>query len=120
MLMLHIWMCHNKFTDEGVFYGGGKEFQETLFERVWEDAMRGIRHEMVPEISVNKVLRELQSQSYGAMMAYDAALEKEDSDKELEGALERNVFAGAAVPGESFTKLADYLMRENAAVLEVR
>lgn len=117
MLVLHVWICHTRL--KAVFDSGGRQLQEQLFDRAWENATRQLRHEGVMEMSVNKQLRDLQSVSFGAMLSYDTGLEiTDDDEQQLGSALWRNVFAGANVPEERVLDLAAYVRREVQRVAE--
>ena len=88
LINLHAWLVHNRLRSVG---SQGKVMQEQLFDRFWEDTTTRIRTLGVPELTVNKHLKETQTFSFGAAMAYDHGL-KESKDV-LAGALYRNVFS---------------------------
>eukprot|EP00946_MAST-07B_sp_MAST-7B-sp1_P003932 g3932.t1 len=69
---------------------GGKVLQEQMYDRFWEDTTKRIRALGVPELTVNKHLRETQTFSFGAATVYDYGLAEDE--QELAGALYRNVF----------------------------
>ncbi len=96
LINLHVWMVHNRLRTVG---GLGKPLQEQLFDRCWEDTTKRIRALSVPELTVNKHLRETQTFSFGAAVAYDHGL-KEGTDA-LAGSLYRNVFCNNQDVAES-------------------
>lgn len=76
----------------------GKVVQENLFYVLWENTQRRIRRtKLIPEISVNKNLQEVQKYSIGACVNYDYAMQFYTTDQRkarehLEAAIWRNVF----------------------------
>ena len=92
MIMLHMWMLNQRLLAEGDM---GRQHQELIFEMLWEDCSRRIRHAGVTEMSVNKNLREIQLWSFGGMNSYDKAYREEKKGKresEFQAALWRNLF----------------------------
>ena len=49
----------------------GKVMQEQLYDRFWENTTERIRALGVPELTVNKHLKETQSLSFGSAMSFD-------------------------------------------------
>ena len=67
-------MIHNRLRHSGE---AGKLLQEALFDRCWEDTVKRIRALGVQELTVNKHLRETQTFSFGAAVAYDHGLQED-------------------------------------------
>ena len=45
LVQLHVWMAHNRLVAD--YNDGGKELIEELFDRLWDDTKRQLRHEGV-------------------------------------------------------------------------
>jgi hypothetical protein len=110
--MLHVWTIHRRLIREG---GDGKKNQEALFDRCWEESILSIRALGVPELTVNKHLKELQKITFGALVNYDHGMA--NGTDELAGALYRNLYAiDEDVPEEKVLSMAAYVQRQTAAV----
>jgi cytochrome b pre-mRNA-processing protein 3 len=112
MTMLHVWCIHRRLIKEG---GEGKLVQEALFDRCWEESTLAIRALGVPELTVNKHLKELQKISFGALVNYDHGMQT--GTDELAGALYRNLYAAdEEVPEDTVLSMAAYVQRQARAV----
>ena len=91
LILLHVWIINKRLLVEGK---KGKKLQAELFDTLWENSERRIRHAGVQELSVSKNMTEVQKVSFGATVAYDIGMKKtDDNDRELGNALWRNLFA---------------------------
>ena len=113
LINLHVWMIHNRLRCIGA---EGKVTQEQLYDRFWEDTTERIRILGVPELTVNKHLKETQTFSFGAAMAYDQGLNT--SKDELAGAIYRNIFQSPVEERngleQSIFEVADYIQDQVA------
>ena len=72
LINLHVWMVHNRLRSGGKNVDSeGKVMQEQLYDRFWENTTERIRALGVPELTVNKHLKETQSLSFGSAMSFD-------------------------------------------------
>ena len=87
-----------------------------MYDRFWEDTTERIRILGVPELTVNKHLKETQTFSFGAAMAYDQGLNT--SKDELAGAIYRNIFQSPVEERngleQSIFEVADYIQDQVA------
>ena len=114
LIVMHAWCVHAALVADGSVEG--KKLQEAMFDRCWEQTVLMIRSLDVPEVTVNKHLKELQKVSFGAMVSYDTGL-AEGGTEELAGALYRNLYGrDERVSEEHVLALADYAVRQRAAV----
>eukprot|EP00949_MAST-11_sp_MAST-11-sp1_P000184 g184.t1 len=115
MIVLHCWMTHNRLRADGDDRG---RLQEAVFDRCWDDTTKRIRTLDVPELTVNKHLRNTQEFSLGACSAYDHGLAT--GKDELAGALYRNLFnADENIEEDSVLRLEAYTRRQVAALATV-
>jgi hypothetical protein len=75
LLTLHIWILNRRLirgeNADGVFDSQMKYLQESLFDRFWEDTTRRIRAEKVPELTINKHLKDVQAYTFTACVTFD-------------------------------------------------
>lgn len=139
LLMLHIWMVHKRLLKEGKL---GKQIQECLFDELWEDTSHRIRGEGIPEISVNKNLKDIQGYSFKVSIELDQALTYEDEEKVMDemgkspwilygaenitvpfslgGALWRSLYnRDDSVEEEKILALAKYFRSEQLSLLQI-
>ena len=107
LINLHVWMAHHRLRSAP----GGKQLQEQMYDRFWENTTKRIRALGVPELTVNKHLRETQTFSFGAATVYDYGLAEDE--QELAGALYRNVFCNNQdVPEALVMETTAYVQRQ--------
>jgi hypothetical protein len=73
LLMLHIWMIHKRLLKEGK---RGLAVQESLFDLLWDNTNDRMHKKGIPEISLNKYLKEVQSYSFRTCVELDQALDQ--------------------------------------------
>lgn len=107
LIILHIWLLHHRLRSlKNIELQ--KDLQEHLFDRVWDDTLRRVRALGVQELSVNKYVRDTQTFSFGAAVAYDYGLSSDDH--ELGSSLFRNLFAGRdEIPDEKVLSMVKYV-----------
>lgn len=107
LINLHVWMVHNRLRTAP----NGKLLQEQMFDRFWENTTERIRELGVPELTVNKHLRETQTFSFGAATVYDYGLA--EGTEELAGSLYRNVFCNNQdIPELLVIETATYVQKQ--------
>jgi hypothetical protein len=73
LLMVHIWMIHKRLLKEGQ---RGLTVQESLFDLLWDNTSDRMHKKGIPEISLNKYLKEVQSYSFRTCVELDQALDQ--------------------------------------------
>lgn len=112
LVMLHVWCIHRRLLGLGA---EGKLMQEAMFDAVWEDSRLHIRSLGVPELTVNKHLKQLQQVSFGALISYDNGL-AQDHDT-FAGTLYRNIYkSDESIPEEVVYRLATYVKMQLDAI----
>jgi cytochrome b pre-mRNA-processing protein 3 len=116
LLMLHVWCVHRRLLECG---SEGKLLQEALFDRCWEESTVHIRSLGVPELTVNKHLKQLQNVSFHALMQYDNGIVQDHDD--FAGALYRNIYGATDenVEEETVYKLAGYVKAQLDALARI-
>lgn len=118
MLVLHTWMCLVRLRAEGK---DGSDFGQFLYDVYNQDLERRVVAAGV-KMLFSKWIKELEKMFYGAVMAYDKAMQPEASKDDLACTLWRNVFAEddslmptgeLAIPVQN---LARYVRREIACL----
>jgi hypothetical protein len=71
LLVVHVWMIHKRLQREGK---PGLLVQEALFDALWDDSSNRIHSKGIPEISLNKYLKDVQSYSFRTCIELDQAL----------------------------------------------
>ncbi len=94
----------------------GPAIAQAVFDAMFSDMDINLRELGVSDLSVGKRVRAMWEAFHGRARAYDAAFESGDG-ADLEAALARNVWRGAAAPTEAVATLAR-LVRAQAAALE--
>ena len=108
LIILHVWLVHQRLRSIGEEVDVQKDLQEQLFDRVWEDTVKRVRTLGVQELSVNKYVRDTQTFSFGAAVAYDHGLANDDH--ELGSSLFRNLFAGREeIEDEKVLAMVEYV-----------
>jgi len=118
LILLHVWIVNKRLLQEGK---KGRKLQAELFDTLWENSERRIRHAGIQEMSVSKNMTEVQKVSFGAMVAYDIGLKKtEDNDQELGSAVWRNLFASKDdVLEENVLRVTKWMRAEVKRVMEL-
>eukprot|EP00466_Bigelowiella_natans_P004914 jgi/Bigna1/81100/fgenesh1_pg.77_\ len=110
--MLHLWILKLNLVAADKTEGA-KLFAE-ICEQVWARTEPRLYKEGVLSLMLSKNLKEVQQWTFGSMTAYDkavVALQNDDSDAELIGALWRNVFdCEQDAKPEHVATLADYAL----------
>jgi len=110
--MLHLWILKLNLVAADKTEGA-KLFAE-ICEQVWARTEPRLYKEGVLSLMLSKNLKEVQQWTFGSMTAYDkavVALQNDDSDAELIGALWRNVFdCDKDAKPEHVATLADYAL----------
>eukprot|EP00924_Labyrinthula_sp_SR-Ha-C_P008781 snap_masked-scaffold_2-processed-gene-2.11-mRNA-1 protein AED:1.00 eAED:1.00 QI:0/-1/0/0/-1/1/1/0/334 len=142
LLTMHIWLVNrfllypqifNVVKETPTFFSKHlrrkdfkKKVQIGLFNNLWETYKRKLRYLDTPEMSISKFLTEMQTNTFGACTAYDAALDTFSSKKvnpigyqefrdSLEGAIWRNLFNKCDLNEKDERKVelfADYLEQQ--------
>ena len=90
---------------------------QQLFDVMFGDMDRSLREMGVGDLTVGKRIRTMSEAFYGRVAAYETGLQAKEGDALLIGALERNLYRGAAPDGQILAGMAAY-MRQVAARLE--
>jgi hypothetical protein len=80
LIVAHVWMVHKRLIQEGE---EGKKLQEELFDQLWQDTMHRIRGMGVPEMSVNKHLKNVQHMSFGLCVSLDQAVKDQTNEHDV-------------------------------------
>ena len=80
----------------------GAALAQAVFDAMFSDMDMNLREMGVGDMSVGKKVKQMWEAFHGRAAAYQAALENPDA-AELEAALARNVWRGAAPPGQAAT-----------------
>ena len=114
LINLHVWMAHHRLRSAP----GGKHLQEQMYDRFWEDTTKRIRALGVPELTVNKHLRETQTFSFGAATVYDYGLAEDE--QELAGALYRSVFCNnQEIPEDLVMETTAYVKQQVSHLAQI-
>jgi hypothetical protein len=106
---------HTRLKAEGPQW---ETLEERVFDQLWMDTMKRIRHEGINELSVNKYLNETQQASFGTLVSYDHALENADNRDVLDEAIWRSVFERDDHADErDVRRMSDYVRREVSDML---
>ncbi|CAM9874329.1 unnamed protein product [Chrysoparadoxa australica] len=130
LLSLHVWIIHRRmvverFKDERSYIGEmTTEIQEYLFEELWEDTRRRMRHLNVEELMIKKRLQDVQEYTMWAMCKYDDALEGEMEEEVVQAlaeAIHKYVYLDKekGVTSEFALVLAKYALSELKDVLDL-
>lgn len=110
LLVLHMFLLLHRLGAEGATMRG---LAQALFDLMFDDMDRSLREMGVSDMSVGKRVKEMARAFYGRIDAYEPAL----SDlAKLEIALQRNLYRGADVPGETLTAMAKYVQSQASAL----
>ena len=115
LILIHVWCMHTRLKAEGPQW---ETLEERVFDQLWMDTMKRIRHEGINELSVNKYLNETQQASFGTLVSYDHALENADNRDVLDEAIWRSVFERDDHADErDVRRMSDYVRREVSDML---
>ncbi|CAM9938648.1 unnamed protein product, partial [Phaeothamnion confervicola] len=123
LLSAHVWVMHKRLILEGA---EGQRLQETLFDELWNETTRRLRSVGIGELSVNKYLEEVQQYSFGAMVAYDDAMDvlpgyDAGGGFALANAVRLNIYMrdGADMSAQQAAAMAAYMRHELVTLLEL-
>ncbi|WP_119422405.1 ubiquinol-cytochrome C chaperone family protein [Desertibaculum subflavum] len=85
----------------------GQALAQVLFDVLFDDMDQALREMGIADLSVAKRVKRLAAAFYGRAKAYEAALDR--GPEALADALERNLFASAAVTGEALSYFVGYV-----------
>lgn len=102
MIALHVFLIMQRLRSEGA---AAKPLSQALADLLCDDMDQSLRELGVGDMGVGTRVRRMAEAFYGRMAAYDAGLR----DGDLESALARNIYRGAAPEAARLTALADYV-----------
>lgn len=73
LLTMHIWFLHKRLISDGVDKDTALLIQEELFNILWDDTTCRIRQQGVQELTVNKLLMQVQQYTFLHLTHYDHA-----------------------------------------------
>ncbi len=111
LICLHVFLVFRRLKTCG---RPGQNLAQALHDLMFADMDRSLREMGVGDMSVGKRVKQLATNLYGRIRAYDAGLAA--GDAELEAALRRNLYAEAEPSDAQIAGLAAY-MRVQAEVL---
>ena len=110
MISLHMALLFRRLRAEA---GANKDFSQAVFDLFFKDMDRSLREMGVGDLGVPKRIQKMGNVFFGLLAALSAAMDSKDGAA-LEDVLARNVFG--AEQGAQVRALADYLMRQDAAI----
>lgn len=112
LICLHVFLVFRRLKTCG---RPGQELAQTLHDLMFADMDRSLREMGIGDMSVGKRVKQLATNLYGRIRAYDAGLAADDA--ELEAALRRNVYAEAEPSDAQIAGLAAYMRIQTQALL---
>ena len=111
MVVMHTFLVLSRLKQEGE---DGKGLAQGVFDEMFEDMDRGLRHLGSSDVRVGKRIKAMAQAFYGRAQAYEEGLARDDNA--LAQAVRRNVFGGADGTGAAAAVIATYLRRESEAL----
>ena len=124
LIMAHVWMVHRKlhfFPKAQLSYA--KLLQEVLFDELWDDTIKRIRLLKVPELTVDKHLKNSQKYSFAQAVEFDQAMaetNKADRLDKIAAGVWRHIFLATDDPNinvEHCQNIAKYII-DNANMVD--
>lgn len=118
MIILHLALVMERLrqiTPVGTEGADARELETRMLEVHFADMDQSLRERGVGDLGVGKRVKAMAKAYMGRRLAYGAALEKLDSTGsrgDLEDALTRNAYRGAAPSPEALEWLGDYVTRQ--------
>ena len=121
ILTTYVWLLHKRLIqerNESLFVRKSLSLQEALFEELWEDCTNRIRGEGIAELSVNKYLKQVQTESLQLCLELDQVirlnLPPEKLLEEFAGVLWRTIFnKDEQVDEHLVEEMAKYFVNEH-------
>ena len=104
LICLHVFLIFRRLKTCG---RPGKELAQALHDMMFADMDRSLREMGIGDMSIGKRVKQLATNLYGRIRAYDRGLD--DGDAELNAALRRNLYAGAEPSAPEVAGLAAYI-----------
>lgn len=112
MISLHVFLIMRRLRAEG---DAAQALSQALAELMFDDMDNSLREMGVGDMGVGRRVRQMAEAFYGRVAAYDAAL-RDGQAGDLDSALLRNVYRGAAPGAGQLAGLADCVRRQAAAL----
>ena len=114
MIALHAFLVMRRLKREGA---AEAEVSQALFDLMFADVDRNLREMGIGDLGVGRRVKTLAKGFYGCIRAYESGLDAGTPGDALEAALARNLYAGSPPEAAMLAAVADYVRREDRALL---